>query len=86
MSAIFILKEEPPKKTHKVFNIVMGGSIDMNAGGFCETSVSFLKSVFPPPTPPPKTPKVMLIWMSKWAKIQQPLKNRQVALEFFISI
>ena len=47
MSAIFILKEEPPKKTHKVFNIVMGGSIDMNAGGFCETSVSFLKSVFP---------------------------------------
>ena len=60
MSAIFILKEQPPKKTHKVFNIVMGGSIDMNAGGFCETC-ELSKKCFPPPTPPPKNPKVILI-------------------------
>ena len=39
MSAIFILKKEPPKK-HKFLiflkgrYFVMGGSIDMNVGGF----------------------------------------------------
>ena len=50
MSAIFILKKEPPKK-HKFLiflkgrYFVMGGSIDMNVGVFWETSVGFLKSL-----------------------------------------
>ena len=50
MSAIFILKKDPPKK-HKFFiflksrYFVMGASIDINVGLFWETSVGFLKSV-----------------------------------------
>ena len=49
MSAIFILKKEPPRK-RKLFIIlkdcyfVMGGSIDMNFGLFWETAVDFLRS------------------------------------------
>ena len=53
MLEIFILKKEPPKKKQQqIFHfffffffkgIVMGGSIDMNAGVFWETSVGFLK-------------------------------------------
>ena len=50
MSAIFILKKEPPKK-HKFFMFlrgryfVMGDPIDMNVDVFWETSVAFLKCV-----------------------------------------
>ena len=48
MLEIFILKKEPPKNKQQMFHfflkaIVMGGSIDMNAGVFWETSVGFLK-------------------------------------------
>ena len=47
MTAIFILKKEPPE-THKLFiffkdrYFVMGGPIDMNVGVFSETSAGFL--------------------------------------------
>ena len=50
MSAIFILKKEPPKK-HKFFiflkgrYFVVGGPIDMNVEVFWETYVGFLKTV-----------------------------------------
>ena len=50
MSAIFILKKEPPKNP-KFFMFlrgryfVMGEPIDMNADVFRKTSVGFLKSV-----------------------------------------
>ena len=49
MSAILILKREPPKK-HKFFiflksrYFVIGGSINMNVGMFWETSAGFPKS------------------------------------------
>ena len=50
MSAIFLLKKEPLKK-HKLLiflkglDFVMGGSIDMKIGVFCEIYVGFPKSV-----------------------------------------
>ena len=51
MSAIFILKEEPPKKNHKFFiflkgcYFVIGGSININVEVFWETSMGFPKYI-----------------------------------------
>ena len=50
MSAIFILKKEPPKK-HQIFlflnsrYFVMGGPIDKNVDAFWEAPLEFLKSI-----------------------------------------
>ena len=49
MSAISILKKEPPKKTQvshfflKGRYFIIGGPINVNVGVFCETSLNFLK-------------------------------------------
>ena len=66
MSAIFILKIEPPKKKKhfiflKVHHFVMDGPIYMKVGMFWETSVDFIKSV----VLSKNITKVMSIWMSK---------------------
>ena len=56
---------------------VMGGSVDMNDGrfGFSKSTVcSFSQNIA----------KVIQIWMPKWVKIQQLLKNIQVVLVFSI--
>ena len=51
MSVIFILKNEPPKKTQFSIFFLMGcyfvmvGFIDINIGVFLDTSAGFLKSV-----------------------------------------
>ena len=60
----------------------MGGSIDMNVDLFCETSVSFLKSValqLPPPKKSQSYANLNVVGQNSTA-----LKNRQVALVFFI--
>ena len=79
MSAIFILKKEPPKKYKffiflKSLYLVTGGSIDMNFGVFWETSVGFLKSVVLQLFQ--NIVKLMLIWMSKVGQNSAALENR----------
>ena len=62
----------------------MGGSIDMNVDLFYETSVSFLKSVALQLPPPPPKKSQSYANLNVVGQNSTALKNRQVALVFFI--